>query len=255
MHAFFFYILTVTFSFALELGPESFHGSCKEIESEFKVFPKCLNTINDNTCSVESSCISPRLSQVSGRTFNQQGPNCFSTALFGAGLHDSFRGVSAKEFQATLSSNCEKITQPRIGDIGVYYTEGFGPTHAYTYVSKSIAFEKQGVDYAGQTPLRFNTLSSIDYTHRASKECRQYGDESCHAKSAFYRCSKIELSQKFSNLLNKVNLQITKLLDLKQIPVLKLNTLKAHQLRLNSIATSPLEKAIAQSILIQIQFL
>ncbi len=209
-------------------------------------------------CSIQLSCVTPRLLKASDQTFSTLGPNCFATALYGAGLHNTFRGVSAREFQETLNSSCFEVKTPKFGDIGIYYVEGFSPTHAYTFISKDIVFEKPGVDYMGKTPTRFNTKASVDFIHVASPECRQWGDETCHSKQAFYRCSQINLNPVFQSTLTKINSIFNAMLTATSLSKADRGNIEPFYrllfMKLKSVAETPLEKSIVHSLGLQIKF-
>jgi hypothetical protein len=195
-----------------------------------------------------------KLEKVVGKTFSQPGPNCFAAALYGSDVYDSFRGVSENEFAEVLKAACRKVDDPKMGDVGVYSSEGFGFIHAFVYLDKDAAFEKQGVDYVGKTPIRIQSQDSIDYIHIASPECRRWGDERCHNQKAFYRCGSVSLNSKFELTLNKVNALLEKALESEVVEV-------EIQLELNRIywtlgddAISDLEKAVFESVQKQMAF-
>lgn len=247
-------------SFGLEIQRDVVLGDCQSIKSEFKEHLSCVQrNLLTGQCSVNLSCVSPHLKKAAGSTFSALGPNCFASAIYGANLRDSFRGVSALEFTEVLKASCTQVETPKTGDIGIYYVEDFGPSHAYTFISENIVFEKPGVDYLGQTPMRFNFKNVVDFTHVASDECRRWGDESCHSKQAYYRCSEIKLPSDFQKTLDHLDSIIDSILTSQVISEKQRQSISPFYLKLystlNSLAKTPLEKAIVRSIRLQFEFL
>ncbi len=230
-------------------------SDCKSLHTEFQSFGHCMENRSENICALNLACLNPDLFKFHTQTFTQPGPNCFSTALKTAQIYPSFRAVSAREFSEATEKFCTESSEPKPGDLGVYFVEGFGPVHAFLYLSKSIGFEKPGVDYLGQTPLRFNLLSNIDYTHRASKECLIYGDSSCFNRLKFFTCEKAHFSKKFEENLNLINSLIDSALVKSAVSsdeLLKINSrLKNLKSTLNN---SSLENEVVKSIETQIKF-
>ncbi|MGH1469231.1 MAG: hypothetical protein ACRBBP_10185 [Bdellovibrionales bacterium] len=255
----YFILFLAATSHGIELNENIVTGTCPEITAEFKDHNGCIKAQNDNQCFLKLSCLAPELSKAAGRTFSALGPNCFATALYGSKLQSAFRGVSAIELQEVLNSSCTNVQEPQLGDIGIYYVEGFLPIHAYTFISENIVFEKPGVDYAGKTPVRFNTRSAVDFIHVASPECRRWGDETCHSKQTFYRCSKINYDQTFKGTLQKLNSIFDHILSLEETSQKDLKEIKPFYrklyLTLRELAKTPLERATVHSIKLQIEFL
>lgn len=252
-----FYTLFIFSSaFSLNLSNGTLDGDCSKLKNEFSNHLNCIDSKKEQgLCSISLSCLTPELASISNKTFRQPGPNCFATALKASGLYDGFRAVSEKEFEAVIKETCVETTNPEFGDIGVYHVKNFGPIHAFMYVSKNLGFEKPGVDYLGQTPVRFNLLYNIDYVHRASKECRQHGDESCHNSFKFLRCEKLSLPEEFQAKLNVVNRLIDDVLNLSSVKSSAVFNIELAYQELAFRSTgSVIEKEILSSIGIQIKF-
>lgn len=129
-------------------------------------------------------------------TFQYSGPNCFGAALLGAGVYENIRGVDVGEFTHVLETSCEAVEMPIEGDIGVFESaSGFMPIHAFMYLDEQTAYEKQGVDYDGKTPITLVDLEDVKYRVEASPLCRRFGDESCYNKLKYYRCKRYEKSE------------------------------------------------------------
>lgn len=179
------------------------------------------------------------------------GPNCFATALYGVGGIESFRGVSAREFSTFVKSSCYEVTNPQYGDIGYYYIDESHPSHAFFYIDPNQAFEKQGVDYLGATPLRFNSIVNIDYIHLASPECRRWGNKDCYSKFKYVRCKTLQVSKEFKNLLEELEAD----LEAKLISNKKLSPQFFQRYRsLQVMAESPYEVSVLKSIDLQLRF-
>lgn len=146
-----------------------------------------------SVCRVRvTSCLPSGLTKLSGKTFEMPGPNCFATALRIRNLAPTFRGVGKEEFEEFVQQNCERVTQPQPGDLGVFSAGAFGALHAYVYVSKSLGFEKPGVDEVlGKTPLALKARGQIMYRNEATPECRRYSPDwrDCANDHFFVRCS------------------------------------------------------------------
>jgi len=195
-----------------------------------------------------------RLQILVGQTFEQQGPNCFAAALNGAGVYTSFRGISEREFSAVLEAACQKVDEPVFGDIGVYSSEGFGYVHAFLYVDEQTAFEKPGVDYVGQTPIRLQHQNSVDYVHMASPECRRFGDETCHNQKSFFRCGSVQFSSKFSAVLGKLDLILNKALHSQKVSVATEDVIRGLYAELSGVVGSDLEEVVLESVEKQMLF-
>ncbi len=142
------------------------------------------------------------------KTFSYAGPNCFGSALYGAGVYEHIRGVDVGEFSHVLKTSCSEVKTPETGDIGVYEVSDFAPIHAFMYLNEEVAYEKQGVDYVGATPIRLIALSDLKYRAEADVFCRRYGDESCHNKLKYFRCSYYEKPSQLLELEGKIELMI-----------------------------------------------
>lgn len=196
-----------------------------------------------------------KLQKMVGQTFSKPGPNCFAAALYGSGVYSSFRGISENEFSEVLKTSCEKIEEPKLGDIGVYQSKGFGFVHAFVYLDENSAFEKPGVDYVGKTPVRIQTQDSIDYVHIASQECRRWGDETCHNQKSYYRCGPVTFDKKFELTLSAAN-EFFDLVLIKGDRSLAVQSEIHKAVRaLEALAKSDLEKAVFESIEKQLYFL
>lgn len=151
--------------------------------------------------NAHAESLTSRMREAEGKTFSVMGPNCFATALKVSGVTSSYRGMDAKEFEIIQKNFCQKVDQPRAGDIGVFETPGFGFIHAYVFVSNDTGMQKPGVDYNGKTPISFQSLQSINYTYLASPECRRYAKNISECANAHYyvRC------ESFADDLKKIN--------------------------------------------------
>lgn len=128
--------------------------------------------------------------------FHFPGPNCFGTALKKAGVYDHIRGVDVEEFGSIIENHCQPKDTPEPGDIGVFAPQGSRLyTHAFVFIDSESAFEKQGVDYIGQTPARQVLLSQVIYRSEASPECRQWGDFTCFSELTYYSCTPVSKPQ------------------------------------------------------------
>lgn len=130
-----------------------------------------------------------------GKTFSAMGPNCFSTALRLNGLTRSYRGLDGEEFNQIVKLFCQRTQDPRLGDLGVFETPGFGFLHAYAYVSPEMGMQKPGVDYNGKTAIRMYSTYSIDYVYTASAECRRYAPDIsvCSNDHYYLRCEAVNM--------------------------------------------------------------
>lgn len=143
-----------------------------------------------------------------GKTFSSPGPNCFSSALRVTQKTPSFRGMDEKEFSSFLELNCQKVSKPFTGDIGVFSSKGFAYTHAFVYLNENWGFQKPGVDYLGKTPLATARLQDIIYTYIAPRECRQYSKDisECSLTLEYYRCQKHRPIRHLSSYIHEENI-------------------------------------------------
>jgi len=152
--------------------------------------------------------LSPENLPLLDTTFKYAGPNCFGTALLGAGIYDNIRGVDISEFNHVLESSCEEVDTPALGDIGVFESSGYMAVHAFMYINDEIAYEKQGVDYDGETSINLIKLRSVKYRVEADPFCRRFGDESCYNKLKYFRCSSYEKPKALLDFEAKIELML-----------------------------------------------
>lgn len=144
-----------------------------------------------------SACLPARVRADVGTSYPQAGPNCFATALKGAGLAASARGVDAGEMKAFARAFCVRVERPAALDLGVYVAPGEDPLaarslwiHAFLHLTPNFVFEKQGVDYWGATPVRLMPFSAVDHRVRISPECRRFAPDPavCANELTYWRC-------------------------------------------------------------------
>jgi hypothetical protein len=195
---------------------------------------------------------SEELRSLIGHTFLSPGPNCFAAALYGVGGISKFRGVSANEFSRFVEGSCIEVHAPQYGDIGYYFVDGFGPSHAFFYLNQEMAFEKPGVDYLGATSLNFRRISDIHYIRIATPECRRWGNEDCYSQFKYVRCgNKPESSKTFQRVLLSVEMALDAKLNRNQD--LTEETL-SNVSELSEIAGNDYERAVVESLEKQLDF-
>ncbi|MGZ3735572.1 MAG: hypothetical protein ACXVC0_11470, partial [Bdellovibrionota bacterium] len=99
-------------------------------------------------------------------------PNCFNTALVGAGLMANLEFTRFTEFKAALRAHCSPTANPLPGDIGVVSLKGeeLSPIHAFLFLTPTFGFEKPGSN--AQDPWRFmnpdEVVGGADYPRESS---------------------------------------------------------------------------------------
>ncbi|MBX3018471.1 MAG: hypothetical protein KF767_11310 [Bdellovibrionaceae bacterium] len=162
-------------------------------------------------------CVPENFRNDLGATYAQAGPNCFSTALRGAGLTTSLTGVDAPEMKAFARAFCQEVQEPQTFDIGIYHApnsdgaSAFAPStlwiHGFIHLSPGFVLEKQGVDYWGATPVTLRGFSIMDHRVRISPECRRFSPdpEVCANRLIYLRCRSPEFPDKLARALNRMN--------------------------------------------------
>lgn len=181
-----------------------------------------------SSCEMDvTSCVPAPLRADLGRVFRQPGPNCFATALHGAGALPGYRAVDVSEMKSHARLYCHEVLQPEPLDLGVYvapgttdlFAESATWVHAFLWVTPEMVFEKQGVDYWGATPVGLREFRHVDYRVRASPECRRYAKDlaECANRLIYLRCSPPDLATlgipALTSLLDRLEAQMALLID------------------------------------------
>lgn len=207
----------------LELQAQSFIDAGRRWGALCKPTVRCGSSDGPAPCRLDvSACLPARLRGLLGRTYAQPGPNCFSTALMTAGLSPSARGVDASEMKAYARAFCERVENPRAGDLGIYVSPREAVfsreslwVHAFMSVTPDFVFEKQGVDYWGATPILLREFSDVDYRVRVTPECRRYAPDprECANQLVYLRCGSAALPPKLQQAFDQIDQLANQLLD------------------------------------------
>ena len=196
--------------------------SCRELENFAKKiaswkFPQSdlcqpkYNQTSQNCKANLSGCFPPQIVKsfnvkLAGDWKDIDGPNCFGTAVFSAGLSPSITHLNTRSILGLLSAPlCQELSdasKAEAGDIGFLYRDGT-LLHAYTYLSEDYVWHKENPD-ASSYPKIETVKKMNDVFSNVGGECRACLhkkdaalDPNCTfclepVKTKFMRCLKAE---------------------------------------------------------------
>lgn len=126
-----------------------------------------------------------------GTTSNVDGPNCWNGALYMAGTTPSKRQFLPEEWLFHLKAYCEKIEEPKRGDVGRIFHPQDGEVHGFIYLDEETIFAKHGLTtmYGYQVMSKEEMMNSYGRT----RQCRIDRDFSaaCFHQIEYYRCERV----------------------------------------------------------------
>lgn len=148
-----------------------------------------------------------KMKKLKNRKAALEGPNCWNSATYLAGLSQGVHHTYASEFANLLGSElCKSVPleQAEAGDIialrrinrnGRLLPAAFASeVHGYTLISTGLGFTKNGV--SAKAPYEEQPMDQIFNKYRSSnhRDCKQFGIESrdCKLTEMAYRCETLE---------------------------------------------------------------
>ncbi len=131
----------------------------------------------------------------------ENGPNCWNSALFLSGLVDEIRSVTYNEFRDAIESKrCTEVETPQLGDIvALRRTDAEGnplkyamhsEIHAYTFKDQEMGLTKNG--FSKKAPYIEQSHNQIFHFYKNvnRKDCRiqDVPKDYCHLTTFYYRC-------------------------------------------------------------------
>jgi len=150
----------------------------------------------------------PRIRSIYGKLSNCDGPNCFSTAMVGAGVHDYLRFYSETEWINLLSSCVPREGGERepgdIVSVEKSPQEGFQETpianpssaiHGFIYINDDLAFSKNG--FLKHKSPEIYPLSDVASLYGVrNQDCLSGPKIGCSTFLKYYDCSKLTRLQR-----------------------------------------------------------
>jgi hypothetical protein len=148
----------------------------------FPAKTECAPSIKreNKLCRAEiSQCLPPAVVKAYGNKFVEDwkdidGPNCFGTALYTAGLSPAIAYTSGKNILGLLNEPVCKMLKtsdsPKVGDIGLVYKED-SLLHAFTYISSDYVWHKANMD-SSSIPQIESMANMKENLREISSECR-----------------------------------------------------------------------------------
>lgn len=142
-----------------------------------------------------------RWDEARSMTLDQNGPNCWNSALYLSGIVNEIREVPNNEFRSVIESQrCQEVAEPITGDIVALRRTGaegrplkyalHSEVHAYTYQDEDNGLTKNG--FSKKAPYIEQTHNQIYHLYKNvnRKDCRILGvpKEYCHLNTFYYRC-------------------------------------------------------------------
>ncbi|MBC7396776.1 MAG: hypothetical protein H7333_04965 [Bdellovibrionales bacterium] len=144
-------------------------------------------------CKVEVTQALPAFTKkVLGIFPENDGPNCWNTALVSAGILPHLRGTEADEFKYWMSSPlCTELKageKPEAGDVmAIRSSYGSTEEHAFIYGTEELSFSKKTFEAA--EPYRMLSTDEIyGRPFNVKRECRALGRTDCETQVHAFRC-------------------------------------------------------------------
>lgn len=187
------------------------HLSATEVRELFiqtaQVMPGSVPVRSGGYVDLKAALLKGKINKLQGRQAAKEGPNCWNSATYLAGISHGLHHTFSSEFANIIDSPlCQEITrdQARPGDIialrrvnrnGRILPAAFASeVHGYTHLSQGLGFTKNGV--SSEAPYEQQAAEHIFNKYRSAdgRECKKMGIErkDCQLVEKAYRCQTLE---------------------------------------------------------------
>lgn len=157
----------------------------------------------EGACVIGITEIAPKfIADKHNQCSEKDGPNCFNSALVNQKIIPAPRFADGEEMdfwiKSPLCTERPMSENPQPGDIVVIRKQG-RPVHAFTHISNSISFTKNG--WRMKNPYLLATPDSVFDLYGVETSCRRLKESSsdsgkCGVYASYYNCETVERYQK-----------------------------------------------------------